>query len=147
MVRGLNISERIWYTIFTSIPKIRFRFSELTSSSVKAFFTIFKRYIPKRYRDDAIYYERLSIKSKDDLVKARDLITNIMSDKEFIDAIKENPIIKFNDDNSIEIPDTKTYIQASGRVSRLYAGRVTKGLFIVIVDDQSLLKVLEFQLR
>jgi reverse gyrase len=70
-----------------------------------------------------------------------------MSDKEFIDAIKENPIIKFNDDNSIEIPDTKTYIQASGRVSRLYAGRVTKGLFIVIVDDQSLLKVLEFQLR
>jgi reverse gyrase len=64
MVRGLNISERIWYTIFTSIPKIRFRFSELTSSSVKAFFTIFKRYISKRYRDDAIYYERLSIKSK-----------------------------------------------------------------------------------
>ncbi len=147
LVRGLNIPERIRYTIFTSIPKIRFRFSELTPSSVKAFFTIFKRYIPKRYRDEAIYYERLSINSNDDLAKARDLITNIMSDKEFIDAIKENPIIKFNDDNSIEIPDTKTYIQASGRASRLYAGGVTKGLSIVIVDNQSLFKALEYQLR
>ena len=148
LVRGLNIPERIRYTIFTSIPKIRFGFSELTPNSVKAFFTIFKRYIPKRYRDRATYYERLSIKSEDDLVSARNLITNIMSDKEFIDAIKENPIIKFNmDDNSIEIPDTKTYIQASGRTSRLYAGGVTKGLSIVIVDDRDLFKALEFQLR
>ncbi len=38
----------------------------------------------------------------------------------------------------IYIPDLMTYIQASGRTSRLYAGGLTKGLSVVIVDDMKL---------
>ncbi len=145
LVRGLNIPDRIRYIVFTSIPKIRFKLTELTASSVKAFFTIFKRYIPRRYRDKAAYYSRLDISNK--LEEAIDLVTNIINDQEFLQAIKANPLIKFNNDKSIEMPDTKTYIQASGRSSRLYAGGVTKGLSLVIVDDQELFKALELQLR
>ncbi|MCX8204595.1 MAG: reverse gyrase [Candidatus Nezhaarchaeota archaeon] len=35
----------------------------------------------------------------------------------------------------VTVPDVPTYIQASGRTSRMYAGGVSKGLSIVIVDD------------
>ncbi len=40
----------------------------------------------------------------------------------------------------IMIPDIMTYIQASGRTSRLYAGGITRGLSVVIVDDERLLR-------
>ena len=36
----------------------------------------------------------------------------------------------------ILVPDPATYIQASGRTSRLYAGGLTKGLSVVVVDDE-----------
>ncbi|MEB2836225.1 MAG: reverse gyrase [Desulfurococcales archaeon] len=37
------------------------------------------------------------------------------------------------------VPDAATYLQASGRTSRLYAGGITKGLSIVVVDDSRLI--------
>lgn len=36
----------------------------------------------------------------------------------------------------VTVPDVLTYIQASGRTSRMYAGGVSKGLSIVVVDDE-----------
>ncbi len=47
----------------------------------------------------------------------------------------------------ILIPDVATYIQASGRTSRLYPGGITKGLSIVIVDDKRLLNGLVRRMR
>ncbi|RMF30730.1 MAG: reverse gyrase [Candidatus Nitrosothermus koennekii] len=131
LVRGLNLPERIRYTIFTSVPKIRFRLSELNPNTTNLFFTIFRRYIPKRYKD---------------MDKSPELIKQILNDKEFLDAIRANPTMKVTSD-SIEMPDVRTYIQASGRTSRLYAGGVTKGLSVIIADDLELLKALEFQLQ
>jgi len=37
---------------------------------------------------------------------------------------------------SILIPDVDGYIQASGRCSRMYAGGITRGVSIVVVDDE-----------
>ncbi|MEM3927180.1 MAG: reverse gyrase [Desulfurococcaceae archaeon] len=45
------------------------------------------------------------------------------------------------------IPDVATYIQASGRASRLYPGGITKGLSIIIVDDVRLLNGLVKRMR
>ncbi len=47
----------------------------------------------------------------------------------------------------ILIPDVATYIQASGRTSRLFPGGITKGLSIVIVDDKRLLNGLIKRMR
>lgn len=47
----------------------------------------------------------------------------------------------------ILIPDTATYIQASGRTSRLYPGGITKGLSVIIVDDERLLNGLIKRMR
>jgi reverse gyrase len=47
----------------------------------------------------------------------------------------------------IMIPDVATYIQASGRTSRLYPGGITKGLSVLIVDDNRLLNGLIKRMR
>ncbi|WP_276813819.1 reverse gyrase [Desulfurococcus amylolyticus] len=45
------------------------------------------------------------------------------------------------------IPDVATYIQASGRASRLYPGGITRGLSITLVDDKRLLNGLVKRMR
>jgi len=47
---------------------------------------------------------------------------------------------------SILSADIKTYIQASGRTSRLYAGGITKGLSIILPDNANLLLELDRKL-
>lgn len=39
----------------------------------------------------------------------------------------------------ILVPDVMTYVQASGRTSRLFAGGITRGLSVVVVDDERLM--------
>ncbi|GEM_PF-3262351 len=48
------------------------------------------------------------------------------------------------DDTYIEVPDMRTYVQASGRVSRLFAGGITFGISTVLVDtdDEAELRLL-----
>lgn len=45
------------------------------------------------------------------------------------------------------IPDAPTYIQASGRTSRLYLGGVSKGLSVVVTWNEKLLRALERRLK
>jgi len=70
---------------------------------------------------------------------------------EILDKLKENPDVSIEVDKNknihLNIVDLKTYLQASGRTSRLYSGGISKGLSIVFVDDQKLLKSLDMKLR
>ncbi len=47
----------------------------------------------------------------------------------------------------VTLPDTTTYIQGSGRTSRMYVGGITKGLSIVVVDNRKVFQALEHDLR
>ncbi len=47
----------------------------------------------------------------------------------------------------LQIPDAMTYLQASGRTSRMFAGGLSKGLSIVLVDDEKLFSGLVRQTR
>ncbi|PVU70974.1 reverse gyrase [Candidatus Nanobsidianus stetteri] len=70
---------------------------------------------------------------------------------EILDKLKENPDVSIEVDENkniyLNIVDLKTYLQASGRTSRLYSGGISKGLSIVFVDDEKLLKSLDMKLR
>ena len=71
-------------------------------------------------------------------------ILKIYTDRtEILDKLKENPDVSIEVDKNknihLNIVDLKTYLQASGRTSRLYSGGISKGLSIVFVDDQKLL--------
>ncbi|MEM1598807.1 MAG: reverse gyrase [Pyrobaculum sp.] len=45
------------------------------------------------------------------------------------------------------VPDVTTYIQASGRTSRLYAGGLSKGVSVVLVDDWKVFRALEREVK
>ena len=47
----------------------------------------------------------------------------------------------------VTLPDTTTYIQGSGRTSRMYAGGVTRGISIVVVDDEKVFQALVNDLK
>ncbi len=42
----------------------------------------------------------------------------------------------------VTLPDTTTYIQGSGRTSRMYAGGITRGISVVVVDDEKVFSAL-----
>lgn len=66
-----------------------------------------------------------------------------LSRGEVIDKLKEHPEIRIIEEDGVPyilIPDVMTYIQASGRTSRMYVGGLTKGLSVIIVDDNKLLE-------
>jgi len=56
-------------------------------------------------------------------------------------------IIKKGNTYVAQIPDVMTYIQASGRCSRLYKGRMTLGLSIILYEDEDLLQIFEKKLK
>lgn len=74
----------------------------------------------------------------------------ILSRNEIIESLKKDQRIAIIEEDGVLymlIPDAPTYIQASGRTSRLYIGGVTRGLSILFTDDYRLLKGLEERLR
>ncbi|MHA1594892.1 MAG: reverse gyrase [Candidatus Baldrarchaeia archaeon] len=77
-------------------------------------------------------------------------LNNILAKKDILEKIKKHPFIALQEADGryfIMVPDVRTYIQASGRTSRLFAGGVTRGISVVIVDDEKLFRGLVRQLR
>ncbi|RLG75806.1 MAG: reverse gyrase [Thermoprotei archaeon] len=89
-----------------------------------------KENIPPETVAEKIFYEALSL--------AR-LLLEKTEIKRKLKELKEVAIVEENGRMYILIPDIMTYIQASGRTSRMFVGGITKGLSIVIVDDERLL--------
>ena len=79
-------------------------------------------------------------------VRVRNELCELLKNNEKI--VSENFIVK-NEGGVIKIivPDIMTYIQASGRTSRLFKGHMTFGLSIIIVDDQDLFNVFINKMR
>ncbi|MCD6323650.1 MAG: reverse gyrase, partial [Desulfurococcales archaeon] len=77
-------------------------------------------------------------------------LKELLSKPEVVEGIKHNPNVAVVEDGGelyVLIPDAATYIQASGRTSRLFLGGISKGVSLVIVDDGRLLRGLERRLR
>ncbi|WP_440059950.1 reverse gyrase [Thermogladius sp. 4427co] len=85
-----------------------------------------------------------------DLIAGLEIARKLISREDIkskLSAAGEVAFVVEGDKQYIMIPDHTTYIQASGRTSRLYPGGLTKGLSIIIVDDQRLLRGLERRLK
>ena len=74
-----------------------------------------------------------------ELVRRRDVI-------ERLTKLPEVAVVEDSGRLYVLIPDAPTYIQASGRTSRLYLGGISRGVSVVVVDDPRLLKGLERRL-
>ncbi len=130
LVRGIDLPERIRYAIFYGAPRFAFRINlEDIKNGVALYLA---RVIARKEKNRGL------IKLVN--YRAIDKIKEILKEK--LQSYSEEDLqslgIYLKGDRMI-IPDIKTYIQGSGRTSRLYAGGITKGLTILMEEDKNLL--------
>ena len=84
------------------------------------------------------------------VLRLRDILKRELRSEETLKRLEEKTMLlirRINGNQYILLPDTMTYLQASGRTSRLYAGGLSKGLSIIVVDDEKLFRNLARQAR
>ena len=108
MVRGLDYPERIKFAIFYGIPSVRIPLHVESPGEKLTHFL--KTLLGNKFDENKTLRENLAGISKESLM--------------------ERGI--FVEDEYLVFPDITTYIQASGRTSRMYQGGITKGLSIVM---------------
>ncbi|NPA04670.1 MAG: reverse gyrase [Crenarchaeota archaeon] len=168
-VRGLDLPERVRYAVFAGVPRLKMsaKLEDPHPYSVLRALGLLAEHAPRDvalYAQDYLgrirrIIQRMSPAAVNKL--AEKLRNNqvdtpeariVMEAVEFIrDALKRSDvwdslekaediaIVREEGKTYILIPDATTYIQASGRTSRLYPGGITKGLSIVVADDKRLL--------
>ncbi len=135
LVRGLDLPERIRFAVFVGAPVFRVRVEDIEEASpgiVRTLALIFrtneeiKKYLPILSVIDKPGHEKEFSELKKILKEL--LETGEIEEKDI--AIKKGEII---------FPDIRTYIQGSGRTSRLFAGGITKGASFLLEEDQDIL--------
>ncbi|WP_297499409.1 reverse gyrase, partial [Thermococcus sp.] len=79
-----------------------------------------------------------------------DFLRRVLHDEEVLRKLAEDPFVSLAKEGGkwfIEIPDVRTYIQATGRTSRLFAGGITKGLSVLLIDNEKVFNGLVRQMR
>ncbi|RLF16615.1 MAG: reverse gyrase [Thermoprotei archaeon] len=82
--------------------------------------------------------------------EAAEFVFQVLSREEVKAKLRESSYLSFTEEEGkvvVTVPDVPTYIQASGRTSRLYAGGVSKGVSVVFVDDERVFNGLVRQTR
>lgn len=165
LVRGIDVPWRIKYAIFVGIPKFRFKIGEamhpiamlrmLTlislvtkDENIIKIYRIVKNYL-RRLSPTALALLAKNVKegniSDKYLQQAYEIVNKYLKNEEILRKISEIGEISINGDY-ISTPDYLTYIQASGRTSRIYGGELTTGLSILLVDDKKLFELLNRKL-
>lgn len=86
----------------------------------------------------------------DRLQELRSSLRVLLSKEELLKELQVRSLASIkiiNGKPHIILPDAPTYLQASGRTSRLYAGGISKGLSVVVTNDRNLLEALIKQVR
>lgn len=128
LVRGLDLPQKIRYVIFIGAPVLRFRYENLTPKLIKVLALSLQEEEPIRRNLPLI----LSLeKHPEKLEEIKRLINEVLQRRKVEDFIlRENEII---------FPDIKTYVQGSGRSSRLTVSGLTKGASFLLEKDEEIL--------
>ncbi|NHW88632.1 MAG: reverse gyrase [Archaeoglobales archaeon] len=130
LVRGLDLPEKIKFAIFTGCPAYRVRVEDLEKVSPSVL-----RILVHFYKDDeriAKYVPKLRFIEKI-ADEVRGALKEVMSERE---ANVRDAVVRKGE---IIFPDVRTYIQASGRTSRLTVNGLTKGASFLFEGDNQLL--------
>ena len=173
-VRGVDLPERIRYAVFLGVPARRMAFDDAVASPRRLLSILV--YLSDAGDDAARSYvdrlrrllEKISDPSIVSLaykgrIKPEGLLAelvNVMKDAaahakiRMLEETSEGPvrirgivIERENDDLYVFLPDAATYLQASGRTSRLYKGVMTHGLSVIVEESRDRVEALEERLR
>ncbi len=170
IVRGLDLPEKVRYAVFVGVPARSVSFWDAVASPRRLLTLLFHmadagveeaRVLADRIRrllDKLTDYSIVSAAFKDrikpeglldELVKvmreaaqlAEDYYLSLLDEGETV-RIGGIVVERMNDSLTVIIPDAPTYLQASGRTSRLYKGAMTYGLSIILDERQDLIDAL-----
>lgn len=157
IVRGLDIPERISYALFLGSPRFKIPLSiELLSSSqtVKLLQVLVEKLeleeTEKRRMERVIKVLRQRPNYEKMLEEGKEILAKYINDPKIRDILKTSEdiaVVEEGDKTYLLIPDVATYIQASGRTSRLYVGGLTLGVSVVLEDNPAVLKGLMSRYR
>ncbi len=166
LVRGIDMPERIRYAIFLGVPKIVFTSDaenippanllklvlmlravagQDEREKLEGFVALLSRCRAMSRRQ----IERYPIIKKR-LEEIEGFVKKLLDDEGIIKRIQDSDEISllFRDGKmEFIVGDAASYIQASGRTSRLFAGGITKGLAVSLVYNRKAFKSLERRLR
>jgi len=165
LVRGIDMPERIRYAVFLGVPKILIpaTVDSIAPSKLLKLILSLRIVLVKEQEKIENYLnflnkyaylsekqlERYPLISKK-LKEIADFIREQLERRDIIEKIKSSDEISLTYRNgklTIVIGDATSYIQATGRTSRLFAGGLTKGLAVSLVYDAKAFKSLERRLR
>ncbi len=81
----------------------------------------------------------------DRLIELRNILRDLVSRESLVKELESRSLLSlrvFNGRPYLLLPDAPTYLQASGRTSRMYAGGLSRGLSVVVASDKRLLEAL-----
>ncbi len=157
LARGIDMPDVVRYALFVGVPKMEFTL-DISRHTTLYYFLLallpvikdnkFLRYIAYLKKLLFIPTERLSEEARKRVEGIYEEITKLLTD-EFIQQINESPDISIVKEENFKLitADVTGYIQASGRVSRLYVGGLSLGLSLVLVDSQKAFKSLQKKVR
>ncbi len=157
LARGIDMPHVVRYAIFYGVPKVVVHLNIETSVSHLLWALLSLRpLVVKKLRDRVQEIDRwiqrlrrYSFLSEEFIERTPDLgerIKNLREEikgfllseevKALIESSEEVVLRSEGKDYVLKVADVTGYLQASGRTSRMYAGGVTKGLSLVLVDDR-----------
>ena len=159
LVRGIDLPGVIRYAIFFDVPKFVFPVkTEINPSSVYNLLVSIYPILTNEEKIRAGNYIRILSKYKtlkdlekypkvkERVLEAYNFLSSKFSDERFIKSISESDDVSLESINGelyVTVAEAATYIQASGRTSRLFAGGLTKGLSLILYWDKKALRSLE----
>ncbi len=149
LARGIDMPDVIRYALFVGVPKLTFTLdlsnhvtlyyfllSLLPAVREEEFFADLQRYVGYLQKLIHIPAERLTQSAKEHIAQIYEKLTEALT-PHIIEKINQNPNIALVKDERFHLitADVTGYIQASGRTSRLYAGGLSQGLALTLVDS------------
>ncbi len=161
LARGIDLPHVIRYAIFYGVPKIviSLRFENNLSHLLWALMSLrslVAKRLPQRLRDIDRWLESLKryqylseefLRDKPELAQRieglKEEVGSFLTSQEVIDLLmssEEITLRKTEEGYQMVVSDATGYLQASGRTSRMFAGGISKGLSLILVDDKRAFK-------
>ncbi len=157
LARGIDLPHVIRYALFYGVPKIviSLKFEKNLSHILWALMSLrglIAKRMPNKLKEVDKWLESLRryqylseefLKDKPELVekidKLREDVGRFLLEEEVLELIQASEEItlrKTEEGYQIIVSDATGYLQASGRTSRMFAGGISKGISLVLVDDK-----------
>lgn len=168
LARGFDMPHAVRYALFYGVPKmvISLKFEKSLSHLLWALASVrslLAKNMPSKIKEVDRWLEQLKryqylseeyLSTKPELQKKvdslRESIGEFLSSEDvlrLIETSEEISLRKTPEGYVMVLSDATGYLQASGRTSRMFAGGISKGLSLTLVDDQRAFKHLQKKVR